>query len=99
MSLPDVPVAERPAARELVPARGKRGDLDTVLIGNRHVANDFESLPRVDVVHDRLQEHRRFFFAPFDVVVYLHARGRRKADDRFDISLWQRYRPGVELRT
>src|SRR5262249_60032380 len=68
ISLPDVPVADHPAARELVPARGKRGELDAALISNRNVANDFESLPRVDVVHDRLHEHRRFFVPPSDVV-------------------------------
>ena len=51
-SLPDVPVAEHPASRELVAARGKRGELDSAPITNRNVANDFESLPRVHVVHD-----------------------------------------------
>src|SRR5262249_39161425 len=83
---------------ELVPARCKRGELDAALISNRNVANDFESLPRVDVVHHRLHEHRCFVVAPLDVVADFHWRGRRKADDRFGIPLRQRHRPGVERR-
>ena len=49
MSLPNVPLVDHSAACELVAARGQCGQLDSALIPNQNVANDLESLPRVDV--------------------------------------------------